>query len=44
MQEKLLKEAKEWVGKIKKPDIRKRVKEDLEETEKNYMHKQPKKK
>jgi len=44
LQEKLIKEAKEWVGKIKKPDIRKRVKEDLEETEKNYMHKHSKKK
>jgi hypothetical protein len=44
LQEKLLKQAKEWVGKIKKPVYRKRYKEDLEETEKNYMHKRPKKK
>ena len=43
LQEKLLKQAKEWVEKIKKPDIRKRVKEDLEATEKNYMHKAKKK-
>ena len=44
LQEKRLKEAKEWVEKIKNQDIRKRVKEDLEDTEKNYMHKQSKKK
>jgi hypothetical protein len=42
LQEKLLKQAKEWVGKIKNPEIRNRVKEDLEETEKNYMHKKKK--
>ena len=43
LQEKLLKQAKERVGKIKKQDIMKRIKEDLEETEKNYMHKHSKK-
>jgi hypothetical protein len=43
-QEKLLKAAKEWAGKIKNEEIRERVKADLAETENNYMHKFPKKK
>ncbi|MGA7882343.1 MAG: hypothetical protein WCD63_15895, partial [Terrimicrobiaceae bacterium] len=42
LQERLLKEAKEWVGKIKNEAYRKRAKEDLEQTEKNYMHKKKK--
>lgn len=42
LQEKLLKEAKEWVEKIKDQDYRKRAKLDLEETEKNYMRKKKK--
>ena len=42
LQEKLLKKQKEWVGKIKNKACRKRAKEDLEQTEKNYMHKKKK--
>ena len=42
LQEKRLKEAKEWVKKIKNQAYRKRAKEGLEETEKNYMHKKKK--
>jgi hypothetical protein len=42
MQEKRLKEAKELVKKIKNEAYRKRAEEDLEQTEKTYMHKKKK--
>jgi hypothetical protein len=41
-QEKLLKQAKEWVKKIKNEAYRKRAEEDLKETENSYMHKKKK--
>jgi hypothetical protein len=42
MQEKRLKEAKEWVKKIKNEAYRKRAEEDLKQTENAYMHKKKK--